>query len=190
MDICIVTADASLARFLTLELSEAGYTASVADAPTAAHLCLCDLDYFTGDLPENTVGFSYDIGKQRRVPTFLPRPIHAETLLCTVREHIHPASDDDALHLTAERTTRRIRYGGGSVRLSEKEFALLERLCENELLTRENAVDIFGGGDSNVVDVYMHYLRKKLKSVCPYDIISAKRGAGYHCKGTVHIIFS
>lgn len=190
MDICIITADASLARFLVLELTEAGYTACVSDTPTAAHLCLCDLDHYTGELPENTVGFSYDGSKQRRVATFLPRPILAEALLDAVRERMHPAQSGDALLLTVERSTRQVRSGGSSVRLSEKELALLERLCARDLLTREDAADIFGGGDSNVVDVYMHYLRKKLKTVCPYDVIDAKRGAGYCRTDTVHILFT
>lgn len=190
MDICIVTADASLARFLTLELTEAGYTACVSDTPTAARLCLCDLDHYTGELPENTVGFSYDGSKQRRVATFLPRPVLVEALLDAVRERMHPAQGGEAPCLTAERATRRVRSGGSSVRLSEKEFALLERLWACDLLTREDAADIFGGGDSNVVDVYMHYLRKKLKTVCPYDVIGAKRGRGYRRTGTVHILFT
>lgn len=190
MDICIVTADASLARFLTLELAEAGYTATVAETPVAAHLCLCDLDYFTGELPQNTIGFSYDTGKQRRATAFLPRPIHVESLLRAITDALRPVKKStDAPLLTAERATRRICYGNASVRLSEKEFALLGRLFASDLLTREGAADIFGGNDSNVVDVYMHYLRKKLKTVCPYDIIDAKRGAGYRHTDAVRILF-
>lgn len=192
MEICIVTSDTELARFLTLELADAGISASVAQAPdSAAMLCLCDLDTFTGELPENAVGFSYDESKRRRVHTFLPRPLHAKELIRTVTERLRPTvADGDALTVTADRATRRIRGALGTVRLSEKEFALLEKLCATDLLTREAAASIFGDGDSNVVDVYMHYLRKKLKTVCPYDMIGAKRGAGYALQGDIHIRFS
>lgn len=192
MEICVITKDALLARFLTLELAEAGYTAEVCEAPVPqARLYLCDLDFYTGELPENTIGFSYDESKHRRVRDFLHRPLHAEQLLETVTKRMQPAAErGDALTVTAERSTRRIQSSGGTVRLSEKEFALLEQLCKTDLLTRESAAYIFGGGDSNVVDVYMHYLRKKLKRICPYDVILSKRGKGYALRSAVAIKLS
>ena len=191
MDICIVTADSSLARFLLLELTEAGYTACIADTATAARLYLCDLDSFAGELPAQAIGISYEEGNKHRTKVFLPRPVHAEELLRAVAEVICPAAlGTDTRRLTAERSTRHIHSNGSSVRLSEKELALLERLCTSNLLTRENAADIFGSGDSNVVDVYMHYLRRKLKTVCPYEVICAKRGAGYSLSADVTILFS
>lgn len=192
MDICIVTKDALLARFLTLELAELGLSAEVReDCAQDAQVYLCDLDGYTGDLPENTVGFSYDESKRRRVQAFLPRPILAEALHEAVKGCMTKENKVAEPHiLTADRTTRRVKGGNGEVRLSEKEFALLEKLCAVELLSREAATAVFGEGDSNVVDVYMHYLRKKLKSVCPYDVIASKRGEGYALTGTVVITLS
>lgn len=192
MEICVITQDARLARFLILELAEAGFTAEVCEAPEEeARLCLCDLDAYAGALPENTIGFSYDESKHRRVQDFLHRPLHADHLIRTVAKRMQPAAErGDTLTVTADRSTRRIQSSGGTVRLSEKEFALLEELCKTDLLTRESAAHIFGSGDSNVVDVYMHYLRKKLKRICPYDAIESKRTKGYSLRSAITIKLS
>lgn len=192
MEICVVTKDALLARFLTLELAEAGFAAEARETVAeSARLYLCDLDSFTGEVPENTIGFSYDENKHRRVQAFLHRPIHAEELRKAVAKRLLPdMPGGELLILTVDRTTRRVKAGRNEVRLSEKELALLEKLCAVSLLTRETAAGIFGDGDSNVVDVYMHYLRKKLKTVCPYDVIESKRGEGYRLTGAVSINFS
>ena len=81
MDICVVTNDALLARFLILELAEAGFHAEQrTDFASEADLYLCDLDFYVDEVPEETVGFSYDENKRRRVQSFLHRPIDAEKL--------------------------------------------------------------------------------------------------------------
>lgn len=192
MEICVVTKDALLARFLTLELAEAGFAAEVRETTSeSARLYLCDLDSFTGEVPENAIGFSYDDNKQRRVQVFLHRPIHAEELRKAVTKRLLPDPPGaESLTLSVDCGTRRVKAGRSEVRLSEKELALLRKLCSVSLLTRETAAGIFGDGNSNVVDVYMHYLRKKLKSVCPYDVIESKRGEGYRLTGTVDIKLS
>lgn len=192
MEICIVTKDALLARFLVLELAEAGFAAEVREnASENARLYLCDLDSFTGEVPENAIGFSYDDNKQRRVQVFLHRPIHAEELQKAVKKQLLPEMPGaESLTLTVNCSTRRVHAGRSEVRLSEKELALLQKLCTVSLLTRESAAGIFGDGDSNVVDVYMHYLRKKLKAVCPYDVIESIRGEGYALTGSVAIKLS
>jgi|GEM_PF-1415152 len=192
MEICIVTKDALLARFLTLELAEIGFAAEACEAfAESARLYLCDLDSFTGEIPENTIGFSYDDNKQHRIRRFLHRPIDSAALHKAVAEYMSPTADIGHAHtLTVDRATRRVKTGLGEVRLSEKELILLEKLCAVSLLTRETAAGIFGDGDSNVVDVYMHYLRKKLKNVCPYDVIASKRREGYALTGKVTIHLS
>ena len=181
MEICIVTTDRIIARFLMLELKEAGFLCEQNDAPKSdSALNIIDLDTYSGEVLQNSIGFSYSDAYKHAVPCFLPRPISVSTLISTVSERISKGnSRSEVTTLILEKSTRKIKSNQGEVRLSEKEFALLLKLCTVETLSREEAVVLFGDGDSNVVDVYMHYLRKKLKTVCPYDVIKSKRGEGY-----------
>jgi two-component system, OmpR family, response regulator len=79
---------------------------------------------------------------------------------------------------------REVRRGGGAIDLSAKEFALLETLMRRpgEVLSRielvEHAWDIAYELRSNVVDVYMRRLRRKLGD----GVIETVRGAGYRVR--------
>lgn len=189
MDICIITNDAPMARFLILELAEAGFSASSDISPKDARLCIVDLDG-ENDIPADAVGFSYDDGKRSLVQSFLRRPVDAKKLRDTVTKRLCAMPEKELISsLEVERATRKVKTDGGEVRLSEKELALLEVLCRVPLLTREEGVKIFGGGDSNVVDVYMHYLRKKLSLVCQCETVKSKRGEGYALSDDLKIKF-
>ena len=180
MDIGILTTDAVLARFLCLELKDAGYTAApIQDFSAAATLYLCDLDAVEGPYPENTVGFSSDERKASAVRAFLPRPIDALELRETVARYFPRNAAENTPTLRFARETRIVRGERGSVRLSQKEAALLLALADGRILTREAGAKLFGDGESNVVDVYVHYLRRKLTAVCGVQTIRAVRGAGY-----------
>ena len=77
--------------------------------------------------------------------------------------------------------TRRATVGGRRVELSAREFALAEIFMLNagQVLSREQLLDHVWGFDfdpgSNVVDVYVGYLRKKFGA----DAIATVRGMGY-----------
>ena len=79
----------------------------------------------------------------------------------------------------------RVQRAGVSVDLSPKEFALLEYLArhEGEVVTRTQILDHVWDynyeGGSNVVDVYVGYLRKKLEKPFGARVIEAVRGVGY-----------
>jgi DNA-binding response OmpR family regulator len=79
------------------------------------------------------------------------------------------------------RRTRRARVGDQEVELSAREFSLADIFLTNPgcVLSREQLLDRVWGFDfdpgSNVVDVYVGYLRKKLGAAA----ISTVRGAGY-----------
>ena len=79
-------------------------------------------------------------------------------------------------------------YGDNSVRLSEKEFRILEYLIANQgqILTREQlAVKIWGydsESEYNNVEVYMSFTRKKLNFVKSKTEIKAVRGIGYELR--------
>jgi two-component system, OmpR family, response regulator len=78
-----------------------------------------------------------------------------------------------------------VRRAGQDVELTPREFALLRFLLENpdEVLTRtrllEHVWDANYDGPSNVVDVYVGYLRKKLEHPFARPLIRTVRGVGY-----------
>jgi two-component system copper resistance phosphate regulon response regulator CusR len=87
--------------------------------------------------------------------------------------------------LVVDTDTRTATRGGENISLSHKEFAVLENLIRNKevVLTRDqieqNAWDISFEGGSNVVDVYIRFLRKKIDDEFPVKLIHTVRGTGY-----------
>jgi DNA-binding response OmpR family regulator len=99
-----------------------------------------------------------------------------------------PARPDliEAGDLTLDSAGRDVRVNGSPVELTGTEFALLEYLMRNSgaVLTRDQLrEEVWGEGfepSSNVVDIYVHYLRRKLKGAgLGYDPIRTVRGLGY-----------
>jgi len=190
MDICVVTNDALTARFIVLELNEAGYTAVHSESATAARLCICDMD-FLSEVPNDCIGFSYDDSKHDKVQDFLMRPIDTERLKSAVAKRlaVFPSSNKTAL-LEVDMKARKVTSDGNSVRLSPKELALLVKLCESKALSREDGAKIFGKGESNIVDVYVHYLRKKLAKIFDGETVVSNRGKGYSLPDSLTVKFN
>jgi len=90
--------------------------------------------------------------------------------------------------LTLDPATRRVTRTGIPVELTAKEFALLEYFMRHpgEVLSRtrliEHVWDFAYEGDSNVVDVYVRYLREKVDRPFGTDSIETVRGAGYRLR--------
>jgi len=90
--------------------------------------------------------------------------------------------------LTLDPATRRVTRGDAPVELTAKEFALLEYLLRHpdEVLSRtrliEHVWDFAYEGDSNVVDVYVRYLREKIDRPFGRHSIETVRGAGYRLR--------
>ncbi|MBA2488000.1 MAG: response regulator transcription factor [Chloroflexi bacterium] len=90
--------------------------------------------------------------------------------------------------LSLDPATHRVDRRGTSVDLTSKEFALLEYLMRHpgEVLTRtrliEHVWDFAYDGDSNLVDVYIRYLRDKIDRPFGADSIQTVRGAGYRMR--------
>jgi DNA-binding response OmpR family regulator len=90
--------------------------------------------------------------------------------------------------LTIDRNSRTVKRAGREVRLTATEYGLLEYLAVNsgrvisrtELAEHVYAMD--SDPDSNVIDVYISYLRKKLDSGFERHLIHTMRGAGYVLK--------
>jgi two-component system OmpR family response regulator len=80
---------------------------------------------------------------------------------------------------------RRVWRGSTELSLSTKEFALLETLMRrpDQVLTRDQLLDLAWGGNhdvaSNVVDVYVRYLRAKIDRPFGVDTLQTVRGVGY-----------
>lgn len=81
-----------------------------------------------------------------------------------------------------------LSYDGENIELTKKEFELLKYLLENKnrVLTRDKIIETVWGydylGDTNVVDVYIRYLRSKIDDKYNQKIIHTLRGVGYMIK--------
>ena len=87
--------------------------------------------------------------------------------------------------LVMDLDTRQVSRAGQEVELSAKEYAILECLMRNKgaVLTREKIGSSVWGydymGGSNIVDVYVRYLRRKLDEPFETKLIQTVRGVGY-----------
>jgi len=87
--------------------------------------------------------------------------------------------------LTLDLVRHEARRGDRIIELTAKEFALLEYLMQNpgRVLTRTQIIDHVWRYDleavSNVVDIYIHYLRDKVDRGFPRALIKTVRGVGY-----------
>lgn len=84
---------------------------------------------------------------------------------------------------------RRVEVAGAPIELTAREFSLLEYMMRHagEVLSRtrlrEHIWDFAYEGDSNVIDVYIRYLREKIDRPFGLKIIETVRGSGYRLKG-------
>ena len=118
---------------------------------------------------------------------YVPKPFSFEELLARVRLRLREeAPVPGGLTLTRgslvlDLKSRRARVGERSVDLSAREFTLLETFMRNpgQVLSREQLLSAVWGidfdGGSNVVDVYLSYLRQKIGK----DRFETVRGMGY-----------
>ena len=90
--------------------------------------------------------------------------------------------------LTLDIRSKRVERGGVELKWSAKEYALLEYLIRNKgvVLSRiqieENIWGFDYEGSSNIVDVYIRYLRRKIDKDHPTKLIHTIRGSGYVLK--------
>jgi len=87
--------------------------------------------------------------------------------------------------LSLDRVERKVQRGGRSIELTTKEFALLEYLMRNagRRLTRamiiEHVWNLGFDSATNIVDVYINYLRRKVDDGFAAPLIQTVRGVGY-----------
>ena len=120
---------------------------------------------------------------------YLVKPFDFDELLARVRAMTrkrtpHASSVITIGDLTLDTKTHAVTRGGKSIELSAREYTILEYMCMNPgvVLSREKIEDHIWNydysGGSNVVDVYISYLRKKIDADRP-ALIRTVRGAGY-----------
>ncbi|MBV9665068.1 MAG: winged helix-turn-helix transcriptional regulator, partial [Actinobacteria bacterium] len=92
--------------------------------------------------------------------------------------------------LALDPVAREVFRGDVRINLSAKEFSLLEQLMRHagQVLSRsailEHVWDFAYEGTSNVVDVYIRYLREKVDRPFGVNTIETVRGAGYRLRAT------
>ncbi len=125
---------------------------------------------------------------------YLPKPFNIGELLARVRALTRRRSDDKTtvikVHdLEIDTATRRVYRGGEELKLTPKEFALLEYLVLNRkrIITRselsEHVWDINFDPSSNVIDAFIKQLRRKVDRGHTPEIITTVRGIGYTISG-------
>ncbi len=126
---------------------------------------------------------------------YLVKPFALSELAARIRALGRRASGDpevlEAGDLRIDTGAREVRVGSNEVELTGTEFALLEYLMRNagQVLSRDQLrEEVWGDGfepASNVVDIYVHYVRRKLKNAgLTHDPIRTVRGLGYAFRRT------
>jgi heavy metal response regulator len=133
------------------------------------------------------------IGLDAGADDYLTKPFAFEELLARLRAGLRKAS----AHLSHELTVADLRMdllshkvtrAGKEIVLTSKEFALMEYFIRNagRIVTRtmisEHVWDINFDTDTNVIDVYVNYLRRKIDAGHKTKLIHTVRGCGYTLK--------
>jgi two-component system, OmpR family, response regulator len=131
---------------------------------------------------------------------YITKPFEIEEVLARIRSCLRKSNQMEQTQetnnqktlsineLSVNPITREVVRENDSIELTPKEFDLLMYLLEhkNQVLTREQIINQVWGfdfiGDTNVVDVYVRYLRKKIDYPYELQLIQTYRGVGYCIK--------
>lgn len=128
---------------------------------------------------------------------YITKPFQIEELLARIRVHLRnpitKQADNGSGFLTVGELTvnpdgHEVTRNGQSIDLTPREFDLLVCLLKNKniVLTRDQLIEQVWGfdyvGDTNVVDVYIRYLRQKVDKDFSEPYIKTVRGVGYTIK--------
>ena len=123
---------------------------------------------------------------------YMTKPFEIEELLARIRAALRKTERrapetkllaSGALRMDVDRHT--VCYGDAPIELTQREFALLQALLENKgiVLSRATLLERVWGydymGETNVVDVYVRYLRGKIDDAYDVKLIQTVRGVGY-----------
>ena len=121
---------------------------------------------------------------------YVVKPFSIEELLARVRAGLrrNQEANEDVMQfedLKLNRRTREVYRGSRMIELTAKEFDLLEYLMSypKQVFTRDQILETVWGydfmGDSNIIEVYVRYLRLKLEEQNEKRLVHTVRGVGY-----------
>lgn len=126
---------------------------------------------------------------------YVTKPFQIEELLARIRVHLRnriTTKEEETIlslgDLSVDVKRREVKRNGKMIDLTPREFDLLVCLLSNQniVLTREQLIERVWGydyiGDTNIVDVYIRYLRKKIDANYDKQYIHTVRGVGYTLK--------
>lgn len=124
---------------------------------------------------------------------YITKPFDFDELLARVRALLRRKGEVKSAileigDLEIDTAGHQVRRGGKDIKLSAKEYSLLEYLAYNKgkVITRtdisEHIYDYDFDLDSNIIDVYINYLRNKIDKDFENKLIHTVRGAGYILK--------
>ncbi len=124
---------------------------------------------------------------------YLTKPFHIEELIARLHAVTRRATGTsqsllEVADLKMNLLTRKVTRGGQTVELTAREFSLLEHLLRSpgRVLTRveicERVWDYNFDPGTNLVEVYVQRLRKKVDGDCPDKLIETIRGVGYRLR--------
>ena len=138
------------------------------------------------DISDKVTGL--DIGAD----DYMTKPFAVEELLARIRvllkRKYHKTNEQDILKigkLTLCKNNYKVEFDNENIELTKKEFELLEYLMKNKniVISREKILDNVWGydyyGDTNIIDVYIRYLRSKIDQKYNVSLIETVRGVGY-----------
>lgn len=123
---------------------------------------------------------------------YITKPFSIEELLARIRAALRKQSaqkkEDSVMtcaDLTVDVSRHRVTRGGKEIELTSREFSLLQTFMENKtlVLSRDQLLEKVWGyeylGETNVVDVYVRYLRGKIDEGFDNKLLQTVRGVGY-----------
>lgn len=119
---------------------------------------------------------------------YLTKPFAIEELLARIRRLLRTKEDKAVLSingLTVNLSGYEVKFNGQLLSLSKTEFDMLVYFLQNKgvVLSREKILDAIWGydyyGDTNIVDVYVRYLRAKIDEPFGVKLFHTVRGVGY-----------
>ncbi|QDZ41196.1 response regulator transcription factor [Euhalothece natronophila Z-M001] len=121
---------------------------------------------------------------------YVVKPFSVEELFARVRAHLRRNQDEPSevlqfADIRLNTSTREVYRNNRAIELTAKEFELLRYLLlhPRQVLTRDQILERVWGydfmGDSNIIEVYIRYLRLKLEAEGESRLIKTVRGVGY-----------
>ena len=128
---------------------------------------------------------------------YVTKPFAIEELLARIRVTLRKRENSESSErqkvlnwgkLSLDSTCHTVEYDNDSIDLTKREFMMLELMLLNKniVLSRETFIERVWGydymGETNVVDVYVRYLRGKIDDIYGINMIKTVRGVGYIIK--------